>query len=149
MVPTAVESRSLALDELRKCAGEGLPYKLLILDVAMPGMGGLALDARVREDPLLNPASIMMLAPADLDGANARCRRLGIESYLVKPVSRENLRTAVDRCFVETSVGMHPVAAEPPVIAQRVRALRILLAEDNPINPVSYTHLTLPTNREV
>jgi CheY-like chemotaxis protein len=134
MDPAAVGSGGLALDELHHCALAGRPYQLVILDMAMPEMDGFALAARIRQDPLLKPASIMMLTSADLNGSTARCRQLAIHSYLVKPVSGEVLRGAIDECFAKADVLVEPVAADQPAAARQVLPLRILLAEDNPVN---------------
>jgi CheY-like chemotaxis protein len=141
MEPTAVESGALALDELHQRALAGRPYQLLILDVAMPEMDGFALAARIREDPLLQLASIMMLTSADLNGSTARCRQLAIHSYLVKPVSAEVLRNAIDVCFAKPNAPAEPAAAEPAAASASAHPLRILLAEDNPVNQKLATRL--------
>ena len=63
--PTAVESGPAALAEVRRAAGAGLTYPLLLLDSMMPDMDGFALAESLRLEPDIAPSTIMMLTSAD------------------------------------------------------------------------------------
>jgi two-component system sensor histidine kinase/response regulator len=106
---------------------------LILLDEQMPGMDGLEVIQRIRANPLLSSATIMMLTSADQSSSAARCRELAVESYLVKPIQPAELQMAIRR-----SLGM---ILPPPVVRLAevepkapAAALRILVAEDNPVN---------------
>ena len=130
--PVAVGSGPAALDELHQAARAGEPYQLVLLDAQMPGMDGFAVADWVTQSPGLAGPVVMMLSSADRQGDCARCRALGITSYLVKPVEPDELRrviaTALGRVAGGSSRGSG--RSEP----SRTRPLRILLAEDNIVN---------------
>jgi PAS domain S-box-containing protein len=137
MQPLSVDSGAAALMELRRAATVGQPYALVLLDGMMPGMSGFDLAANIQQQPELAGMSIMMLTSADVAGSAAYCRELGVGGYLVKPIKQSELRRAI-----ESLLGATPGAAaerardasqpRPPVAS--ARPLRILLAEDNPVN---------------
>ncbi len=125
------DSGSEGLAELLRASERGAPYRLILLDEAMPGMSGLEVIERIRANPLLSGVIIMMLSSCDQVATAACCRRLGVRTYLVKPV-----RSAELMASIRTGLGMmaaQPAAAQPAPTAVG-RALSILVAEDNKIN---------------
>jgi CheY-like chemotaxis protein len=108
--------------------------ELMLLDAVMPEMDGLEAARRVRQMLGANAPIIMMLSSLGVTADAPRCRRLGIDRYLVKPVGRDELRQAV----LET-LGRHrgerpmPAPAAPSP-ARNGRSLSVLVAEDNPVN---------------
>jgi len=65
---------------------------LLLLDAQMPGMDGFSLMEKIRQDPEMPTAAVMMLTSGGQRGDAARCRELGISAYLTKPVRQWELR---------------------------------------------------------
>jgi signal transduction histidine kinase/CheY-like chemotaxis protein len=134
MRPTLVESGDAAVTALADAHRDGSPFPLVLLDVQMPGMDGFAVAEHIKERPHLAGATIMMLTSEDRAGDAARCRRLGVSRYLVKPILRRELLAdileALGRGPHPRAVVDRPAAAPAP----RVRKLRILLAEDNLVN---------------
>ena len=61
----------------------------------MPGMDGFELVERIKRDLQLCGATIMMLTSSEYQGDAARCRELGIAAYLVKPIRKSELLTAI------------------------------------------------------
>jgi len=125
------------LEALRRAAASAAPYDLTILDAQMPGQDGFALAAAVRADPRVARARLLMLTSAGQRGDGERCRKVGIEAYLTKPISRADLIEALGVVLAAGGVG--GVGAAPDVItrhsiAESRRSLRILLAEDNLVN---------------
>ena len=82
MRPTAVGSGRAALAELKRAAGTGDSFPLVLIDVVMPDMDGFAVAHAIKHDPALAGATILMLSSADRGGELARCRELGITVYL-------------------------------------------------------------------
>lgn len=144
MVSNAVEGGDEALQELASCWGAGTPYGLILTDMHMPHMDGFTLIERIRQRPELSTATIMMLTSAGHKGDAARCKELGISAYLLKPIRQSELREAIARVLgAREQIGAIPLitryslgdARDPDTI------LRILLAEDNPVNQRLATRL--------
>jgi two-component system, sensor histidine kinase and response regulator len=114
-----------ALTLMHAAAREGAPFEVVVLDAQMPEMDGLDLAAAIGKAPSLRGARLVMLTSTG--DHRGRARELGIEAYLTKPVRRGRLlATVADQ------------ASEPaPAAAARATAaegLRVLVAEDNPVN---------------
>jgi two-component system sensor histidine kinase/response regulator len=136
MNATVVESAPLALAELRRAAGAGRPYPLLLLDAHMPDVDGFTLAWQVRQVPALAGTVLVMLTSAGQPDDLTRCRELGISATLIKPIKQSDLlATLLDALDL-----IHRVAPAPVPVALE-RPMRILLAEDNVVNQKLATRL--------
>ena len=132
--PATAPDGPAALTALVRAAAEGEPFALMVLDAGMPGMDGLAVARRVRENADLPGPAVLLLTDAGrrLEDEGAR-KELGIRRCLTKPVKHSDLLEAVrDALGASAASGEAPSPAEGPVAP--VRRLRILLAEDNAVN---------------
>ena len=136
MHPVAVADARAALEELQRAAATRQPYLLVLLDAKMPGTDGFTLAQQMKVHPEFARTLVMMLSSADRSTDVARCRELGVATYLVKPVSQSELLDAI-----LNTLGKHgqpapgtATASGTPELPRARRALRVLLAEDNPIN---------------
>src|SRR5216117_1340106 len=122
-------------------AAEGLAalrrvrYDIAILDVQMPDMDGFQLATAVRGEKKIKRTNLLMLTSAGQRGDGERCRELGIRGYLTKPMSRSDLLEALGTVLA----GSPEEAGTPDVVTRHTIAesratLRVLLAEDNPVN---------------
>jgi CheY-like chemotaxis protein len=140
MRPKAVDSGPAAIAELRCSVTNGEPYPLMLVDQMMPEMDGFALVEELQKEPGLAPSTIMMLTSADRQADAARCRNLRIAAYLVKPVHADELQIAIMAALsgairdARSSRPPQKRSEEPTQAAAAQRPLRILLAEDNPVN---------------
>jgi two-component system sensor histidine kinase/response regulator len=133
MRPTVVDGGEAAMRELERARAAGEPFDLVLLDGQMPGMDGFAVAERVRHRPELAGATVMMLTSDGRPGDPARCRQLGIAAYLLKPIKQSELLDAIMTC-VGSAPEPDEVRAPAPPFAPAGRRLRVLLAEDNPVN---------------
>jgi signal transduction histidine kinase/CheY-like chemotaxis protein len=122
-----------ALDILRQRALGSHAIRLILLDSQMPGMDGFETARRVREDLGLS-VPIVLLRSMGSPGDAARRRRVGIHTYLNKPLRQEELLAAISE-----AVGAAIESPAAPVkVAEQTRKtgspVRVLLAEDNPVN---------------
>jgi signal transduction histidine kinase/CheY-like chemotaxis protein len=133
MKPHMCDSGESGLAELSRAASEGNPYRLLLLDEQMPGMDGMEVLDRIRRNPVLQSVVIMMLTSCDQVKSAARCRQMGVETYLIKPISPSDLLGSI-----RFAIGVHTPASTVTLPAAGISAsslsLRILLAEDNLVN---------------
>jgi CheY-like chemotaxis protein len=123
------------LEAIRRGIRKHAPYDLAILDVQMPDMDGFQLATLVRQESAIKRTNLLMLTSAGQRGDGERCRELGIRGYLTKPMSRADLLEALGTVLAETEedAGSMEVVTRH-TIAESRRSLRILLAEDNPVN---------------
>lgn len=123
-----------ALAELQRACQSGDPYVLILLDNHMPGMAGLEMARRMRDMEGVGSPSVLMLTSTDGAEDMATARELGFAAFLVKPVGRRDLHKAMIRAL-NTSHRVVPraVAAEVSA-ADSERRLKVLVAEDNPVN---------------
>ena len=75
---------------------EGKGY-LLLLDIRMPGMDGIEVLKRVKEDPRLKTMPVIMLTTTDDPREIKLCYELGCNNYLVKPVEFEKFAEVIKR----------------------------------------------------
>lgn len=128
----------VALNKLRSAANEGDPFRIVLLDMLMPGMDGEMLGKKIKEDPTLRDTILVILTSAGKRGDAARLEEIGVSAYLTKPIKQSLLYD----CLVTVhSEEKHPsdkrkkrIVTRHAIAEAKRRKVRILLAEDNAIN---------------
>ena len=133
MRPVVADGAEAAAKILDAAGERGERFAVVLLDAHMPKVDGFMLAERMRSHKALESASVMMLSSGDRVRDAERCRGVGIEDYLVKPVLPAALRSAIVRALVRGHGGSEKSGA-PELTATPRRALRILVTEDNAIN---------------
>jgi CheY-like chemotaxis protein len=102
----------------------------------MPVMDGFELARRIKENTDLGEPTLMMLTSGGRRGDGARCRKLGISAYLMKPIKQSSLLDAIMTVLDHTrSRGKEPSPlVTRHTLRERKRSLKILLADDNSVN---------------
>jgi signal transduction histidine kinase/CheY-like chemotaxis protein/HPt (histidine-containing phosphotransfer) domain-containing protein len=132
MICDAADSAKSAMRLLQQANEAGSPYRLAILDQHMPEVDGFELATMMRKDAALSTTVRMMLTSSDHPGDIARCRELGIERYLLKPVVSSELRRTLEQMLSQSRVRRDAQLAR--VIQVSGSPLNILIVEDNPVN---------------
>jgi PAS domain S-box-containing protein len=111
------------------------PFPLVLIDALMPGMDGFTLAEKITQDSALAGATIMMLTSAGQRGDAARCRELGIQAYLIKPIRQSELLDAILTTLGKPRRGKpRPTLVTRHTLREARRKLHILVVEDNPVN---------------
>ena len=131
--PALAASGGEALAELRRAAQAGEPYPLVVLDHRMPDMDGLRVAERIRQAQELAGAIILMLSSAEDQVGAARCGELGIATCLTKPIKESELLEALLAALGAVASPAREATGAAP-LEPTARPLRILVAEDNPVN---------------
>jgi PAS domain S-box-containing protein len=121
------------LAQLRDAAKDR-SYDVVVLDGHMPGRDGFALAADVRRDPVVASTRLIMLTSAANRGDGQRCRALGIDGYLTKPIVRVEFLEAVAAVLRGNESRQPDPLVTRHSMKESRRRLRILVAEDNPVN---------------
>jgi two-component system, sensor histidine kinase and response regulator len=130
MRPVLAGCGTEALDILRRRARSGDRFSLLLQDAHMPNTDCLTLSRQIQEDPMLACPRIMMLSSLDISSIVPELRETG--QYVVKPVTRSNLMSAILRARGEEHQRLAP--SRTILRATTEWPLHILLAEDNVVN---------------
>ena len=132
MRPVLADSGPRALEIMREHALAAKRFALTILDVQMPGMDGLTLASLIQQHHTCAGPRIMMWSSLDVRSMPAESRADYVTENLVKPVTPAKLLNAILK-VVGQPQQIAPIPALP-VLSCSARPLRILLAEDNPVN---------------
>ncbi|MGC9971737.1 MAG: response regulator [Bryobacteraceae bacterium] len=136
--PTPAESGEAALRLL-----EQRSFDLVLLDIQMPEMDGFEVAGRIQQRWPRLGTKIVVLSSIGQRGDADRCRGLDIRAYLSKPVKPSDLLEAIQAVCSrglersgesERSRQPRRPTPESPSLRRLGRALRILVAEDNPVN---------------
>jgi signal transduction histidine kinase/DNA-binding response OmpR family regulator len=136
MNPTIVKSGQAGLDEMVRAAKSNSAYQLVLLDAVMPEMDGFTLAEKIKEQPELADATVMMLSSAMPAGSAARCGALGIAGLLTKPVNQSELLDAILIAVGPGAKGGNSRGVGTSLAGTDAggSGLRILVAEDNLVN---------------
>jgi PAS domain S-box-containing protein len=141
MKPVAVESGKAALQTLERASAKGNPFRMVLVDGHMPEMDGFQLTERIKQSPQLRGAAVILLTSAGSREDIVRVSQLGAVAALTKPVKQSELwDTIVTALVAPGRKKKRPVASHARAGGAR-KAMRILVAEDNPVNQELVMHL--------
>jgi PAS domain S-box-containing protein len=135
MSPTLVESGQAGLDEMLRAARSHSAYQLVLLDATMPAMDGFALAEKIKDQPELADATVMMMLSSAMPAGSAeRCRVLGIADLLTKPITQSELLDAILMAVNAGEGNSRDLNTGLSQIKPAASGLHILVAEDNLVN---------------
>jgi CheY-like chemotaxis protein len=88
-----------ALSILRKSVSSKDPFNLILTDIQMPEMSGFELASEIRTMEALKGVPIIALTSTGRRGDGKRCRDIGIEGYLNKPIKKDDLYKTIISVF--------------------------------------------------
>jgi two-component system sensor histidine kinase/response regulator len=133
MKPTLANSGAEALNALEKGNSKN-SFALVLLDVHMPEMDGFAVAEQIRNSYKHQGIKVILLTSASRPSDVVRCRELGISGYLSKPIKQSELFDAIVTAMAEHNRKSERYESTSASIQPSGRSLRVLLAEDNPVN---------------
>jgi CheY-like chemotaxis protein len=120
-----------ALATIRTQANIRDPFDVVILDQQMPGMDGLELAERIREDAAGQALALIMLSGVQSSPSRQAVLQAGLQEVLTKPVSGARLRRSLAGALGLLAEPSPPTQAFP---LEPEPALRLLVAEDDPLS---------------
>ncbi|HUE87928.1 MAG TPA: response regulator [Vicinamibacterales bacterium] len=138
MMPTVVPDAKGALAVLRGAASGAGRFDVVISDCQMPEVDGFTLARQVKRDQALATTPVVLLTSIASPQDVVRCRKLGIDAYLTKPVKHSDLLDALMTAF---GVSTRRPPSTPRPAPRRGGPLRILVVEDNLVNRKLVTRL--------
>jgi CheY-like chemotaxis protein len=129
----SVASAKTALAQLKHAMHSGEPYDFVGFDYSLPDANGFELAQWLRVLPEFRELPLFMFSAGDIYHDQGQMRSLGIHAILRKPVSMKLLRQELIALL-----GHEPL---PQIVTERKARdpdrfahLRVLVAEDNPVN---------------
>ena len=133
----SADSGAHALHLLTKRQAQDQSVDLIIMDWLMPAMDGMAASQTIRQE-LQMEVPIIMLTAFGSEKQLTLAQETGINGFLTKPFRAAELLDAVrDALGLSPAHTATPAAHAPPhpsLYRDRLRGLRVLVAEDNPTN---------------
>jgi two-component system sensor histidine kinase/response regulator len=121
-------SLSQASSAFRYATDAGRKVSVVVIDLTLADGEGTSLPDRLRRFSASVPGAVIILRPASKMEDTARCKALGFETLVTKPVRRQELREAVRSVIEELQ------RPQTQQLTPSNRPLRILLVEDNLVN---------------
>lgn len=106
-----------------------------VIDYLMPGMDGIETAAALSRIEHYKGVPVILLSAVGMPDGTLKFQETGIQTTLLKPVSRAEIRAAVCATLdISRSAATQPQWVAPSSMPRPAAPLRILLAEDNLLN---------------
>ncbi len=126
------KSAAEALTVLREGADRGAAFDFAVIDRALPDRRGDSLGPVLRTAPGQAGLKLILLVSAGVRGDAASVQALGFDAYLQKPVTASTLLDCLQQ--LHGSVGQGELLTVHALGEARSQKLRLLIADDNPVN---------------
>ncbi|MGE0094313.1 MAG: response regulator [Alphaproteobacteria bacterium] len=135
MVPRAAQDAGVALDLLAEARSQNAPIEVAIIDHMMPGVDGIELARRIRDDLANAGIKLILCSSAGLITSTHRAAELGFDALMHKPVRQAALLEQLTALWCDRARrgGSARSTSEEPVVHGR-SVMRVLIVEDSEIN---------------
>jgi CheY-like chemotaxis protein len=107
------EDGQIALDKVAERFAQGLPYDLVLMDMQMPVMDGVASAMRIRESHSIDTLPIVAMTANAMKADRDRCLAAGMNGFVTKPISPNELWEIIART-VKIRAGLGTPSIEAP-----------------------------------
>lgn len=125
------------LDILKRCAAEGDPCRIAIIDLRMPQASGFEMARAIQSDASIAFTQMVLLTAFDAQGLGTQAKQHGFKAYITKPLRQSLLLDCLMGMLCAKSNGRKKIEAQLDTGGDANEAPRkesILVVEDNNIN---------------
>ena len=131
----ALEKGEEVFPALQKAEETGSRFDLCISDIQMPEMSGYEVARQIRKSELSFSKLPLIALSSMTKGDSKKCEEAGFDGFLSKPIRREKLFHMLERVMTEKKEAKkQKISTQHSVREEMKHSIRILLAEDNPVN---------------
>ncbi len=125
-----------AIEKLIAAQEENNPFKIVLLDMQMPGMDGEQTIRAIKANQKTKDTMIIILTSLGQRGDGTQMKAIGCSGYLMKPIRQDVLREAIATVINQehSNTTNTPLVTRHLISEKKRKASLILLAEDNPVN---------------
>ncbi len=136
--------------ELVRASDARDPFALVLMDLSMPRLDGVAAARRIKDDPSLRrrPAVVLVAGHGGTE-PQALLERAKADGFLQKPVMRSSLVELLGRTFGEPARRQRRSASSMLGGTAALAGVRVLLVEDNDINQLVASEVLLQSGARV
>jgi two-component system, sensor histidine kinase and response regulator len=127
------EGAAGAMEALRRAGAEGRPFDAAFIDAVLPDANALELTQSLRADPSAATMALVLVSPLGQRNDDGDLVAADVTRVLTRPVRRAQLFGALMEIFGECASAPSLAAPKPAAEAAALN-LRVLVAEDNPVN---------------
>ena len=140
MMPETAATGEQALSLLSQAHREKRDFDLLVIDNHLPDGEAFSLIEKIRQDSD-SQIKIILSTRSGIRGDAARCRRLGVGAYLLKPLTSSDILQAIRFLLIEKGEKGGQSLVTRHTLRENRRKLNVLLGEDNEVNLRLAVHL--------
>ncbi len=136
-ISTEAEDGDKALLLLNNSVLDAELFDLILTDVQMPGMDGFELVGKIKAIEALKEIPTIILSSMGRIGDGKKCKDLGVDAYLTKPIRRDNLLNSIKSVLSQSQEGVtsgQKLVTRHTIVEENLKNIQILLAEDHPTN---------------
>ncbi|WP_052700350.1 response regulator [Methylocucumis oryzae] len=126
MNPRIAENGTRALELIAQAERLGRRFDVALIDMKMHGMTGAELTQLIRQEPKLNTMHTVIITSSAYENELVDIKASGCDTYLHKPLRKTSLQNVLQSLFSQ------PTTFDET--RNRLQGIRVLLAEDNPVN---------------
>ncbi|MCP4396834.1 MAG: response regulator [bacterium] len=144
---TLADSGSEALKSMKQ-AVEQEPYRLVLMDLVMPGMDGIETTQHIRAHQQLRRVPIIMMTAFGREEIMQQAGKSGVDAFLIKPVREALLFDTIMEVFDENLRDGQQTLVPPEDEGHSwdMHGADILLVEDNIINQHLISEILINSN---
>ncbi len=144
-VPVEAEDAERAVSLYQESVSSKEPFDLLIIGSLSPDYVCFDLAGKVRQIDSVNKIPTILITSVGWIGDAKKCKDLGIEGYLTKPVKWDDLRRAIKMVLgiaTDEELRSRPLVTKHAIVEAQTSKISILLVEDYATNQmVAIKHL--------
>ncbi|MBD3169972.1 MAG: PAS domain S-box protein [candidate division Zixibacteria bacterium] len=132
---TCASGGSEVIEYLYRAKHTDKAVSLLILDTAILDCDCFRIAKTIKSNPDLSQTAILLITSTGSRGEGARCREIGIDGYITRPIEKNVLQNMISTIL---NRARSPEKVKPLItkhgVKEQNRRYNILLAEDNSVN---------------